>query len=67
MTLRAADDADVIGRRIAELRSRDDFYRARRCALRSGGAVTVAECWCKGAGPNGSTLPCPPLDEENLA
>jgi hypothetical protein len=54
-TQRAAEDA-VIYQRIKELRY-DRIRCGRPCGIQAGtGSV---DCWCKGLGKNGNSLPCP--------
>jgi len=53
-TARAADDFAAIRQRMTALRLQRDC----KCAIREG--KSSADCWCYQAGPDGSTLPCPP-------
>ena len=53
-TARAADDFETIRQRMTALR----LQRDGKCAIREG--QSSADCWCYQAGPDGSTLPCPP-------
>jgi hypothetical protein len=52
----AIDDYDFIGKRARQLAA----YRRRECFTRANLGV-YSECWCFGAGPGGSTLPCPEI------
>jgi hypothetical protein len=53
-TARAADDFVTIRQRMNALR----LLREGKCAIREGGSST--DCWCYKAGPDDTTLPCPP-------
>lgn len=59
MAIRAADDIDEIRRNIERIRAE----RPKGCAMRE--KLSLNECWCFHAAPDGSNLPCPPLTESS--
>jgi len=52
--VRAADDVDVIRKRLGAITGARNGYCAIRCGKPS------VECWCYQGGPDSETLPCPP-------
>jgi hypothetical protein len=55
----AADDADVISRRLAAIVGQ----KRGICPRKDNPALPPEKCWCYRAGPDGETLPCPPRPE----
>ena len=53
---RAADD-DMVTKRLRALYGQRGLLG---CNVRDG--KSSGECWCYQAGPNGETLPCPPVE-----